>query len=261
MTDRSGTAADKTESTGFVMVAKTDTGRQRSRNEDYYMVHAEQPLCVVADGMGGHADGNIASSTAVSTINEMVCSVNDGVFIETATEELISVIRGMIDEANSRIFAKNRGYFSLEGMGTTIVVLMMTPKEVITANVGDSRIYRLREGKLKQLTQDHSLLEELKRFNIIGSRDTHFNINKNIITRALGMNETVNADLERHPHNSGDIFLLCSDGLTDLVDDDEIEQVLADVTDFEDAADCLIEMANQNGGNDNITVVLARLKD
>jgi len=261
MIERSGDRTEKADAADFEMVAITDTGRQRSRNEDNYMVHAEQPLCVVADGMGGHADGNIASSTAVTTIMEMIGANSGGGIRAKISEDQVSEIRGMIDEAKSRIFAKNRGYFSLEGMGTTIVVLMMTPGEVITANVGDSRIYRLRAGKLKQLTQDHSLLEELKRFNIIGSRDTHFNINKNIITRALGMNETVNADLERHSYQPGDLFLLCSDGLTDLVEDPGIEQVLVEEPNLEAAADRLVALANENGGNDNITVVLARLKD
>lgn len=244
------------------IIAHTDTGRQRSRNEDSFYVLSRGSLAVVADGMGGHADGNIASSTAVTTICELV-EDKAGPPPFDAREAQFEWLRGMVDEANARIFGKNRGYFSVEGMGTTLVMLHLTPRHAITVCVGDSRIYRYRAGKLRQLTQDHSLFEELRRFNLFGGRSAHaLNINKNIITRALGMNSSVNADIEVFPRKDGDIYLLCSDGLTDLVEDDEIAAILQKSHgDLEKASFELVATANANGGTDNITVVLARRVD
>jgi protein phosphatase len=211
--------------------------------------------------MGGHADGNIASSTAVTTFKDLV-STNWAVS-STTNEERCTRLRTLIDEANQRIFQRNRGFFSLEGMGTTLVALMVGDQFAITACVGDSRIYRFRRGKLRQLTQDHSLLEELKRYNVGGGRTMHpLNISKNIITRALGMNATVQSDLEVFPHKQGDIYLLCSDGLTDLVDDVAIREILSRwQDDLATASAELVNLANENGGTDNITVVLARRRE
>lgn len=352
---------------GLEIVGRTDTGRQRSRNEDNFFVLSEHGLCVVADGMGGHADGNVASTCAVQAIQDLAGSRKDWTaptavpFRVPETEELTEArrramaladtrteddpliptselptrelarpqagaepadtedaldsigeedllalsaddgppqattdldkpldsteddvtedqgppldpdspggiealkdrMRAMIDEANHRIFQRNRGYFSLEGMGTTIVLLHLGERTAITGCVGDSRIYRYRAGKLRQLTQDHSLLEELKRFNVAGGRQFQpLNINKNIITRALGMAATVNSDLEDFPVKREDLYLLCSDGLTDLVEDDQIEEILAEhIDDLATAVDKLVATANEHGGTDNITVVLAR---
>ncbi|MBI4616848.1 MAG: serine/threonine-protein phosphatase [Planctomycetes bacterium] len=276
--------------------ARTDVGRTRERNEDNYLVfrsgnhsgpepraggtarrgaigslspdvlveEAAAGLLVVADGMGGHANGNIASLAAVESIRDWFEKRRESPADpnrDWVENEEIRDLATAIGRANFDIFRRNRGAFSIEGMGTTVVALLLFQRYAVTACVGDSRIYLQRNGALKQVTKDHSLIEELIRYNIIGEQDAFLNPNKNIITRALGMNETVEVDTQILDVRAGDIWLLCSDGLTDMVEDRRIEATLRDANpkaNLGDVASRLVDLANHRGGIDNITVVLAR---
>ncbi len=248
------------------MVGKTDPGRQRSRNEDNLLILENYQLAVVADGMGGHIDGDIASKIAVDTIRYMYEKQYQN-YMQQATSEQQLVAKYQekfliqaVQEANKNIYIKNRGISSMDGMGTTIVVLQVHQGYVLTACVGDSRIYLLRNAKLTQITQDHSLVGELVRYNIIHEKDILFHQNKNIITRALGMAESVLVDTTSHKLFPNDIFLLCSDGLTDLMNNDIMAQIVLKKEDnLTTAVEALVEEANNLGGVDNITVALAKI--
>lgn len=247
---------------------KTDVGRQRTRNEDHLLIMEEYSLTAVADGMGGHVDGNIASQIAVDTLMEKYTTdyqqIMDefGKSPEKLLQEQEKFLSKTVQDANKNIFSRNRGAFSLEGMGTTIVALQISLGYAITACVGDSRIYLLRKNNLVQLTQDHSLVSELLRYNIIAAKDLHRLQNKNIITRALGMSETVLVDTNTHEIFAGDIFLLCSDGLTDLMTDEKIGEILAqNQKDIQIAKDLLVDEANNLGGQDNITVNILKINE
>lgn len=250
------------------MAGKTDIGRQRLRNEDHLLLLEEFSLTAVADGMGGHIDGNIASQIAVDTLRESYQNEYKK-FLETGAEnadELMKLqerfLSQTVQQANKNIFSKNKGGFALEGMGTTIVVLQVFEKYALTACVGDSRIYLLRNHSLVQLTQDHSLVSELVRYNIISGKDLRFLQNKNIITRALGMVENVIVDTNTHETFPNDIFLLCSDGLTDLLPDEAICEILVqNQNDIAKAKDTLVDEANSRGGQDNITVSLVKINE
>ena len=254
----------------FEMAGKTDIGRQRVRNEDNYLILKEFSLSAVADGMGGHVDGNIASQIAVDTIREIYRSNYPARIAEKRYESLEEKIKEQeqfliesVQGANYNIFSRNKGNFTLEGMGTTVVALQISEKYALSACVGDSRIYLFREDRLRQLTQDHSLVGELVRYNIIGEEDLIFLQNKNIITRALGMSDHVVVDTICHEVQRGDLFLLCSDGLTDLVNDKRIQEILSNHCDsgFTKILDALIDEANNSGGQDNITVSLVKVEE
>ena len=254
----------------FEMAGKTDIGRQRVRNEDNYLILKEFSLSAVADGMGGHVDGNIASQIAVDTIRESYRANYPTKIVEKKYASLEEKLKEQeqfltesIQEANHNIFSRNKGNFTLEGMGTTVVALQISEKYALTACVGDSRIYLFRDEQLRQLTQDHSLVGELVRYNIIGEQDLIFLQNKNIITRALGMSDHVVVDTVCHKICANDLFLLCSDGLTDLVNDKNIQEILRTHCNFELTAilDALINEANNCGGQDNITVALVKIQE
>jgi protein phosphatase len=251
------------------IVGKTDVGRQRLRNEDNLLLLEEYNLSVIADGMGGHVDGNIASQIAVDTLKDAYQSRYSLNFAQAASmseEELWKAqeifLKEAVQGANTNIFLRNKGGFTLEGMGTTVVALQVGAGYALTACVGDSRIYLLRNEKLLQITQDHSLVGELVRYNIIDKRDLLFVQNKNIITRALGMTETLLVDTTLQKTLPKDIFLLCSDGLTDLLSDEQIEALLLQYQDnLQVAVDTLIAEANNLGGQDNISVSLVKIME
>ncbi len=247
------------------IVAKTDIGRQRSRNEDNFLILDEFAFVSVADGMGGHVDGDVASKTAVDTMEGMYSEQYSSIVssLKEDKEKLIQeqekFLITSIQEANKNIMELNRGSFALEGMGTTVVSLQISGDKVIIAWVGDSRIYCLRNSELKQISEDHSLVGELARHNIIGKKDMMFWQNKNIITRALGMSENVKVDSSLHSLEVGDVFLLCTDGLSDHVTDEVVEEiVLKNLEDSEQLLTELINEANDAGGPDNITVALVK---
>jgi serine/threonine protein phosphatase PrpC len=229
---------------------RTDTGRQRSENEDSLFVRA--PIFVVADGMGGAQAGEVASKAAADAF--------DRDLPEAPPERFL---RETIEEANRRIHELARADPSRAGMGTTITAAIVDAQkeEVGIGHVGDSRAYRLRGGKLERLTRDHSLVEEMRRKGQITEAQAEDHPQRSIITRALGPEPDVEVDLQTVPAAPGDVFLLCSDGLTTMVAEERIAAVLANSTSMREAVRGLIDEANGAGGRDNITALAFRLGD
>ncbi|MGH8458241.1 MAG: Stp1/IreP family PP2C-type Ser/Thr phosphatase [Nevskiales bacterium] len=243
-------------------VLRTDKGRVRDHNEDSVAEAPELGLVVLADGMGGHNAGEVASALAVNTILD---SVRAGWQYRTeikagqAAPE-VELLRKSIEVAHAAIRDKADGQPQYEGMGTTVVACLVVDDHAVLAHVGDSRIYRLRGGTLKQITQDHSLIEDLIAKGFYSRDEARQNVRRNILTRALGSGESVLVDVQAEPVSVGDLFLLCSDGLTEMVPDEEIGLTLHKFSDsLEQVADRLITLANQNGGKDNVSVALVRV--
>jgi serine/threonine protein phosphatase PrpC len=228
---------------------KTDTGRQRRDNEDNAFVRA--PLFVVADGMGGAQAGEVASQLAVEEFHEAL--PDEG----SAEERLINRIRA----ANRRIYDLSRTQHEHAGMGTTLTAAYLDDDHLAVAHVGDSRAYIFRDGELTRLTQDHSLVEELVRQGKLTQEQAAEHPQRSIITRALGIESEVEVDTWSYPMRAGDVVLLCSDGLTSMIGEEQIGQILRAETSLDRAADGLIAGANDAGGRDNITVVLFRLEE
>lgn len=240
------------------MVTATDVGLQRKNNEDSCAVLEGAGLCVVADGMGGHLGGEIASNIAIESVTDAFKERPGNGQDERKDAELLTKC---IKSANKEIYRRGNADAALKNMGTTIVASVLSGDYIVTANVGDSRIYRVRDKKLQQVTEDHSWVGELRKKNLISEEDARSHPLKNIITRALGMEPTVEVDVKWEKAKSGDIYLLCTDGLTDLVPDSEIsEKLLAGGDDLAGIAQALIEAANAAGGTDNITVGLCRVE-
>ena len=229
--------------------ASTDTGRRRRRNEDAFV--CEPPLFAVADGMGGAQAGEVASRLAADSVRE--AKLGD----LPAPEQTVELIR----EANRRVYAYSSENASTRGMGTTMTVALVEGSIVTIGHVGDSRAYLLREDQLTQLTQDHSLVAELVRSGRLSPKEAESHPRRSVITRALGTESEVEVDVFSIRAENGDLFLLCSDGLTSMVSDEEIAQLLvAARADLGDAGKKLVAAANQAGGEDNITVVLFELE-
>jgi serine/threonine protein phosphatase PrpC len=234
--------------------SRSDQGKVRTSNEDSYAANAKQRLFLVADGMGGHAAGEVASQIAASTVEEMV-AVHRGT--ECQPEE---VLRLAAQEANSRIYEAARIKREFAGMGSTLTALSFRDNYYYIAHVGDSRAYLLRDGALDQLTRDHSLVWHLLESGVLRKEDLSSHPQKNLITRSIGPHPIVEVDLERGDIREGDVFLLCSDGLTDVVSDESIRRILSNSGDHsQEIGEMLVDTANQNGGPDNITVVVIRL--
>jgi len=229
--------------------AQTDTGRRRRRNEDAFV--CEPPLFAVADGMGGARAGEIASRLAAESLREQELA---GL---PAPERTVELIR----EANRRVYAYSSENASARGMGTTMTVALVEGGIVTIGHVGDSRAYLLRDDRLTQLTQDHSLVAELVRSGRLSPKEAESHPRRSVITRALGTESDVDVDVFSIRAQDGDLFLLCSDGLTSMVSDEEIASLLvAARADLDEAGKKLIGAANQAGGEDNITVVLFELE-
>jgi protein phosphatase len=229
---------------------RTDTGRQRSANEDSFFVRA--PIFVVADGMGGAQAGEVASRAAADAFDR---DLPDG-----PPEQFL---RETIESANREIHRLAHDDPSLAGMGTTITAAVVDAanEEVVVGHVGDSRAYRLRGGKVERLTRDHSLVEEMRRKGQITEAQAEDHPQRSIITRALGPEADVDVDVQTVPAAPGDVFLLCSDGLTTMVDEERIGRVLADASSMREAVATLVDDANRAGGRDNITALAFRLED
>lgn len=237
------------------IVGKTDKGRRRSRNEDAYLIMEAIGLCSVADGMGGHYGGNIASSIAVQIISE---NFSHHYHPDNNGDLTLTFLKDTISKGNAEIYERNRQDMFPSGMGTTVVALLAKEPYIFLGFVGDSRIYLYRDKKLIQVSDDHSLVAELIRNGIITKDEAMYHQNKNIITRALGMNEEVQVDGKILELQEGDLFLLCSDGLSDLISDKDVELLIEEnIGNLEVCAERLVENANNAGGFDNITVVLA----
>jgi PPM family protein phosphatase len=229
---------------------RTDTGRQRSENEDALFVRA--PIFVVADGMGGAQAGEVASKAAADAFDRDLPEIPPERFL-----------RETIESANRRIHDLARADAARAGMGTTITAAIVDAQkeEVSIGHVGDSRAYRLRRDKLEQLTRDHSLVEEMRRKGQITDAQAEDHPQRSIITRALGPEPEVEVDLQTVPASPGDVFLLCSDGLTTMVSEQRIADVLAAAGSMREAVRTLVDQANGAGGRDNITALAFRLGD
>jgi protein phosphatase len=239
---------------------RSDTGRVRRGNEDAVAEDAALGLLVLADGMGGHNAGEVASQIAVRVILEKVRQALPGSTAGPTAQNGSQVLQGAFAAANAAIHAAAQANPQHHGMGTTAVAALLGEGRIAIAHVGDSRLYRLRAGKLTAITRDHSLIEDLVTRGHY-SRDEASRAGRgNMLTRALGIESEVEVDVTEAGLDPGDIILLCSDGLTDMVDDASIERVLLESgADLEGSAAALVDTANRRGGRDNISVALARV--
>ena len=226
----------------------SDTGRQRRANEDAFFARA--PLFVVADGMGGAQAGEVASATAIEILSQ---GLGDG----ESTEQRLSAT---VQEANAQIYALSVADDERAGMGTTVTAAYIGENDITLVHVGDSRCYRWRDGTLERLTDDHSLVEEMVRQGQLTEEQALDHPQRSIITRALGPEAIVEPDSQTVNARDGDVLLLCSDGLSTMISDDQIAAVLAGGEKLTDAARGLVRAANDAGGRDNITVVLFRIE-
>jgi serine/threonine protein phosphatase PrpC len=242
--------------------AKTDVGMKRTHNEDYFSLMEDEQLFIVADGMGGHSSGEVASRMAAETVSEFYQRTKD----EDATwpykmDRSLSYIENRlvcgIKLANYKIYEAASKDIRFKGMGTTIVTCLINGDKIYIAHVGDSRCYRLRNAKVEQVTRDHSLLEDYKDAKPDMTEEEERNFpHKNVITRALGMRDSVQVDIRTDEVMDGDTFLLCSDGLSGMVQDDLILQILNTAEDLEKSVAELVDQANRAGGTDNITTLV-----
>jgi PPM family protein phosphatase len=237
----------------YTAAAVTDRGRKRPSNEDAYGYSVESGVFVVCDGMGGAAAGEIASNLAVDQILRLL-----KVRSQVSASELPAAAQSAVTAANDAIFSRAQRNHRLSGMGTTLVVMATQDQHVWVLNIGDSRCYRLRNGRLEQLTRDHSLVEEQVRMGRMTPREALYSPLKNVITRALGTQSRVTPDIFQFEAEPGDLFMLCSDGLTRELADGTIQNLLNCDDPLEKLAVHLVEAAKRAGGHDNITCLLVR---
>lgn len=238
-------------------VAMTDVGRKRKVNQDYvyasdFPVGNLPNLYIVADGMGGHKAGDLASSYAVEKLVEAVT--------RSADTRPALILQKAIRYANYCLYEKAAESEDYHGMGTTLVVMTVFGQEALAANIGDSRLYEVAEGRIRQISRDHSLVAELVRKGELSPEEARRHPDKNIITRALGIQEEAELDLFPFPVEKGDRYLLCSDGLSNMVEDTELGRIVGQDNNLYDIAEQLIGTANENGGLDNIAVVLVEIE-
>ena len=241
----------------------TDTGRVREHNEDCIAVRPDLRLAVLADGMGGHRAGEVASRLAVqSVVEEFERALAESPLasgLDDDGTEVVYLTLNTVSQANALVYQNAQNNVDYTGMGTTLVLALFTPDTVTIAHVGDSRAYRLRDARLERLTRDHSMVEEAVRKGMFSAEEARRNFGKNIITRALGVGPDVDTDVQQLTVGSDDLYLLCSDGLSDLVSDSDLQLALLEYgANLDEAAQYLIGLANKGGGRDNISVVLAR---
>ena len=246
------------------IVSQTHPGAVRSHNEDSVAYDASCGLVVLADGMGGHNAGEIASGITVSLITTEIKHSLESMRPEDRGEggEDVGVIllREKVQKANDSIYHASQSQPQYAGMGTTVVAGLFYDNHLAVAHVGDSRMYRLRGEIFEPITRDHSLLQEQIDRGMLSQKDARLSKNKNLITRAVGVDPAVEAEIQVHAVQVGDIYLLCSDGLNDMVEDDEISATLQMLrANLQLMARQLIEMANDNGGRDNVSVILIKI--
>jgi serine/threonine protein phosphatase PrpC len=251
----------------LAFVGQTDTGRVREHNEDTIATDPDVGLLVLADGMGGYNAGEVASGIAVKTITNLV---REGLLREdlasidrnTGLTRPSIVLRDAITRANKIIYQTARSQAECEGMGTTVVAALFYDNRISIAHVGDSRLYRQRGSQISQVTMDHSLLQELVDRGFYSPEEAQRAANKNYVTRALGVEPQVEVEVQEHPVDKGDIFILCSDGLSDMVEDEDIRLTISTFgANLDTVAKQLIQLANENGGRDNVSVVLAQANE
>lgn len=246
-------------------VGLTDTGRVREHNEDTIALDQDLGLLVLADGMGGYNAGEVASGIAVKTIVNLIKEALEREDLlegdpGSGESRTAIILRDAIARANKIIYQTAHTQAKCEGMGTTIVAALLHDNRITIAHVGDSRLYRLRNGHFEQVTLDHSLLQELVDRGFYSPEEAQRAANKNYVTRALGVEPGVDVEIQEHPTQRGDIYVLCSDGLSDMVEDDDIHLTINTFgANLETVAKQLIQLGNDNGGKDNISVLLAQV--
>jgi serine/threonine protein phosphatase PrpC len=238
--------------------AAVDPGRARSNNEDSVATEDGVALAVLADGMGGYNAGEVASNMATTFIRTELGRWLREASVTASDAEVRRAMDICVDNANRAIFNAANSNPQYAGMGTTLVVAVFRDNRLLLGHVGDSRCYRLRAGRLQQITRDHSLLQEQIDAGLITPEQAAFSANKNLVTRAVGVEDTVLLETHQHDVLPSDVFLLCSDGLSDMLDDAAIAQVLLAHDSLESCTHALIDAANDAGGKDNISVILAR---
>lgn len=247
------------------IAVRTDPGLIRSHNEDAIFADPTLGIAVLADGMGGYNAGEVASGMATTLLASNFSRLLPAVFPQGARASDGALVEqhivSEIAAANSAIFNAAQSQPQYAGMGTTLVLAWFYDNRLSIAHVGDSRLYRLREGSLEQLTRDHSLLQEQLDGGMITAEEARFSQNKNLVTRALGVESSVEIEIHDHEVKPGDILMLCSDGLNDMVEDDELALTLQRLSgNLALAAEQLVELANDHGGRDNVSVILVRAK-
>jgi len=249
----------------FACVELTDVGRVRDHNEDAIGTNPDTGLLVLADGMGGYNAGEVASSIAVKTVLELVSEAcqreeRNALEPETGMMRQTIVLRDAITRANKIIHQTAKSQSQCEGMGTTFVACLFFDNRVSIAHVGDARLYRLRKGKFEQITMDHSLLQELVDRGFYSQEEAQRSTNRNYVTRALGVEPVVDVEIQEIDVQPDDVFLLCSDGLPDMVEDDDIHLTISTFSaNLETVGKQLIQLSNDQGGKDNISVILAHV--
>ena len=238
----------------------TDKGRRRENNEDAFYNDDEVRLYIVADGMGGHRAGEVASSTVVSSVKDYMEAFHTSPVAKEASEDNMSpaatAVSHSIELANRVVYQLSQDQGSYKGMGSTAAVAYFFEDTLVTANVGDSRIYLIRQNGIEQLTQDHTLLAEHMRKNPDWDPNSASIPMKHILVRAVGIHEVVEADVYETQSLPGDLILMCSDGLTDMLSDEEIHQAVIEGGEIIEVCSRLVSMANERGGLDNITALL-----
>ena len=248
------------------IVVKTDPGKVRSQNEDAVFANPHLGLAILADGMGGYSAGEVASAMAVTLLS---AEIEEGLALKGAWEleedsgeaYVNPLLRERIATANSAIFHAAQSQPQYAGMGTTLLLALFADNGVTVAHIGDSRLYRLRDESFTQVTRDHSLLQEQIDCGLLTPEQARFSQNKNLVTRALGVDPVVEPEIHSYAVEPGDIFLFCSDGLNDMVEDEAIGLTLRNLsTNLDLAATQLVQMANDNGGRDNVSVILVKVR-
>ena len=247
------------------IASATHTGMVRAHNEDAIATDSTAGLVVLADGMGGYNAGEVASGIAVTQItSEMRQAITNSSLHalnrEDGDTQATRLLHGIVGKTNASIYDSANSQPQYAGMGTTLVVALFRDNRLSVAHIGDSRLYRLRDQKLEQITRDHSLLQEQIDSGMLTREAARRSQNRNLVTRALGIEPKVEAEIHTHDVLPGDIYLLCSDGLNDMVEDEDIELTLSALgANLPLAANQLVQMANDNGGRDNVSVVLVKV--
>ena len=248
-------------------VAHTDTGKVREHNEDMIGSENDIGLFVLADGMGGYNAGEVASGIAVKTIISLVkeASLREDMSVpdpETGLTRPSIILRDAIHRANKIIYHTSKTQPQCEGMGTTIVACLFHDNKISIAHVGDSRLYRLRDNRFEQLTMDHSLLQELVDRGFYSQEEAQRATNKNYVTRALGVEQNVEVEIHEEPVHKSDYYVLCSDGLSDMIEDEDIHLTISTFNaNLDTVAKQLIQLSNDNGGRDNVSVIMAHVEE
>ena len=240
----------------------SDVGLSREHNEDSIGWDIDLGLIMLADGMGGHNAGEIASELAVTAIRDALLDVMTPEMLDTNLIKCDEALREAVTYANEEIHEQANRRIECAGMGTTVVITLFYDDKVTYAHVGDSRIYRMRQGEMKQLTQDHSLVQEMIDNGYLSQEEAMISSSRNLITRALGIAPEVEVDVKTEILDGDDVYLLCSDGLSDLLSEQDMVRILSELRDrLGDAAQQLVDLANERGGTDNISVVLVAMHE